>query len=70
MSFQFLIVRLKVSTGDEIVLSGKFQFLIVRLKDFRMPLWILVSIISIPYSSIKRRKYKPPIKMLVNFNSL
>ena len=54
--FQFLIVRLKAHRTLCALMARRFQFLIVRLKVNYNHEEVYIVSISIPYSSIKRRR--------------
>ena len=69
--FQFLIVQLKVITVPFQFKNLKFQFLIVQLKDGLQASNELVSLVSIPYSTIKSLKTLTHSKRgVICFNSL
>ena len=54
ITFQFLMVRLKVKSLKNIKKLMKFQFLMVRLKGYFYHKWTSLNRISIPYGAIKR----------------
>ena len=71
-SFQFLMVRLKASTGEESSTEREpvFQFLMVRLKVSIRTNDVMFATVSIPYGSIKSQWVAALDFFYLSFNSL
>ena len=56
ITFQFLMVRLKVTPRVDYAQGEEFQFLMVRLKENEKAYQRNLDMVSIPYGTIKRKK--------------
>jgi len=68
-AFQFLLVRLRVSTAFTAMTGPIFQFLLVRLRVMHAVEELLPSNISIPSGAIKRKATEATEEQVQDFNS-